>query len=119
MTKGLSASLSGLDASPEWVDEILLSGADKAICLRPDGPIDRATLRQMVAERQSRLVAAGLAAGGALALRLPPSLAYIANLLAGWRIGAQVILLDHRLTQFEVDAALKRLAPQVVVATDR
>jgi len=73
----------------------------------------------MVAERQSRLVAAGLAAGGALALRLPPSLAYIANLLAGWRIGAQVILLDHRLTQFEVDAALKRLAPQVVVATER
>jgi acyl-coenzyme A synthetase/AMP-(fatty) acid ligase len=49
-------------------------------------------------------------------LRLPPSLAYVANLLAGWRIGAQVILLDHRLTQFEVDAALERLAPEVVVA---
>jgi acyl-coenzyme A synthetase/AMP-(fatty) acid ligase len=73
----------------------------------------------MVAECHSRLSAAGLHNGGSLALRLPPSLAYVANLLAGWRIGAQVILLDHRLTQFEVDAALKRLAPQVVVSPER
>src|ERR1041384_7356872 len=102
MTKGLSATQTGLETSPEWVDEILLAGADAEICIRADGPIDRSTLRRMVAERQSRLEAAGLAAGGSLALRLPPSMAYIANLLAGWRIGAQVILLDHRLTQFEV-----------------
>lgn len=119
MTKGLSATEAGLETSPEWVDEILLAGADHEICLRPDGPIDRATLRQMVAERQSRLAAAGLVAGGSLALRLPPSLAYVANLLAGWRIGAQVILLDHRLTQFEVDQALRRLGPQVVVAPQK
>jgi acyl-coenzyme A synthetase/AMP-(fatty) acid ligase len=118
MTKGLSATGPGLVTSAEWVDEILLAGADGDICLRSDGPIDRATLRQMVAACQSRLAAAGLRAGGSLALRLPPSLAYVANLLAGWRIGAQVILLDHRLTQFEVDAALSRLAPQVVVAPE-
>ncbi|MBB5872599.1 acyl-coenzyme A synthetase/AMP-(fatty) acid ligase [Allocatelliglobosispora scoriae] len=48
-------------------------------------------------------------------LQLPPSLAYVANLLAAWRIGAQVALLDHRLTAFESDRALDRLAPQVVV----
>ncbi|HEU5469106.1 MAG TPA: class I adenylate-forming enzyme family protein [Actinophytocola sp.] len=72
----------------------------------------------MVADRQSRLAATGLRAGGRLALRLPPSMAYVANLLAGWRLGAQVILLDHRLTPFEVDAALKRLLPQVVVAPE-
>ena len=118
MTKGLSATHAGLETSPEWVDEILLAGADTEICIRADGPIDRSALRRMVAERQSRLEAAGLAAGGSLALRLPPSVAYIANLLAGWRIGAQVILLDHRLTRFEVDKALERLAPQVVVAPE-
>jgi len=73
----------------------------------------------MVVERQTRLAAAGLRTGGSLALRLPPSPAYIANLLAGWRIGAQVILLDHRLTAFEVDTALQRLAPQVVVEPGR
>jgi 3-hydroxy-4-methylanthranilate adenylyltransferase len=119
MTNGLSATEPGLVTSPEWVDEILLRGADGDTCLHSDGPIDRSTLRRMVAERQSRLAAAGLRAGGCVALRLPPSPAYVANLLAGWRIGAQVILLDHRLTEYEVDAALQRLAPQVVVAPDR
>ncbi len=100
MTKGLSAIQPGLGTSPEWVDEVLLAGGDQDIVLRPDGLIDRAALRQMVVDRQSRIAAAGLRAGGVLALRLPPSLAFVANLLAGWRIGAQVILLDHRLTQF-------------------
>jgi 3-hydroxy-4-methylanthranilate adenylyltransferase len=119
MTKGLSVTEGALMAGPEWVDEILLRGADADICLHADGPIDRAALRRMVAQRQSALEAAGLRAGGCLALRLPPSLAYVANLLAGWRTGAQVILLDHRLTQFEVDAALQRLLPQVVVSAAR
>lgn len=103
----------------DWVDDILLRGPDRDVCLHSDGPIDRGMLRRMVKERQSRLAAVGLRSGGCLVLRLPPSVAYVANLLAGWRIGAQVILLDHRLTAFEVDAALERLAPQVVVGVGR
>src|SRR6266498_218034 len=118
MTTGLPTTDADLLASPEWVDEFLLAGPDNGICICADSPIDRAGLRRMVAERQSRLAAFDLRPGGTLALRLPPSVAYVANLLAGWRIGAQVILLDHRLTQFEVDAALERLAPQVVVAPE-
>jgi len=116
MTKGLSATRSALVASTEWVDEILLAGANNEVCLWSDGPIDRAGLRRMVAEWQTLLSGSGLRAGGRVALRLPPSPSYVAALLAGWRTGAQVILLDHRLTQFEVDAALRRLAPQVVVS---
>jgi acyl-coenzyme A synthetase/AMP-(fatty) acid ligase len=119
MTQNLSASEPGLVASPDWVDEILLSGPDNDVCLCSDQPVDRRVLRQLVSQRQSVLAAAGLRAGGSLALRLPPSMAYVTNLLAGWRIGAQVILLDHRLTRFEVEAALDRLAPQVVVAPER
>src|SRR5439155_196465 len=53
-----------------------------------------------------------------VALRLPPSLAFIANLLAAWRIGAQVALLDYRLTPYEVDRAFQSIAPQVVVAAE-
>lgn len=100
----------------EWVDELLLAGPDREICLRLGEPVDRATLRRWVALRQSQLAAHGLRAGGSVALRLPGSVAYIANLLAAWRIGAQVTLLDHRLTPHEVDRALERVAPQVVVA---
>ncbi|MEU4774557.1 long-chain fatty acid--CoA ligase [Micromonospora sp. NPDC023644] len=104
---------------PLWVDEILLDGHPADICLRLPEPVDRATLRRLVTEAQARLGAAGLRPGGAAALRMPPSLAYVVNLLATWRSGAQAILLDHRLTDHEVDRALARLTPQVVVAPVR
>lgn len=102
-------------AGPDWVDETLLAGPDKQICLSFGTPIDRAMLRAQVAERQTILEGLGLRRGGCVALQLPPSLAYVANLLAAWRIGAQAALLDHRLTTYETDRALDRLAPQVVV----
>ncbi|GAA1826643.1 AMP-binding protein [Luedemannella flava] len=99
-----------------WVDEVLLAGPDDAVCVTLGREVTRARLRALVAERQEALHAAGLRAGGTVALRVPPSLAFVANLLAAWRIGAQASLLDHRLTPYEVDNALARLAPQVVVA---
>ncbi|MEH0972463.1 class I adenylate-forming enzyme family protein [Micromonospora sp. CPCC 205546] len=104
---------------PIWVDEILLRGRSTDICLRLPEPVDRGALRRLVADAQVRLAAAGLRPGGAAALRMPPSLAYVVNLLATWRSGAQAILLDHRLTDHEVDRALRRLTPQVVVAPVR
>ena len=100
---------------PEWVDEVLLAGAAGDVCLELGGPVSRGELRRLVAERQRVLADAGLRRGGSVALCLAPSLAFIVNLLASWRIGAQASLLDHRLTQYEVDVALKRLLPQVVI----
>ncbi|MGC4789274.1 class I adenylate-forming enzyme family protein [Micromonospora sp. DT178] len=114
MTSGNPAA-----TDPIWVDEILLEGRSTDICFRLPGPVDRGTLRRLVTEAQARLGAAGLRPGGAAALRMPPSLAYVVNLLATWRSGAQAILLDHRLTDHEVDRALARLTPQVVVAPVR
>jgi acyl-coenzyme A synthetase/AMP-(fatty) acid ligase len=102
-----------------WVDEILLTGRDDQACFHVPETIDRAELRRLVAERRERLVAAGLRPGGAAALRLPPSIAYVANLLAVWQLGAQAILLDYRLTDYEVEQARLRLSPQVIVAPRR
>ncbi len=104
----------GFDA--DWVDEVLLFGDDSDICLVLDRPVTRRELRALVAQRQAELAAHGLSAGGSAALRLPPSLAFITNLLAVWRTGAQAVLLDYRLTDYEVDAARQRLLPQVVIA---
>lgn len=101
--------------SAGWVDEVLLAGDDKQACFWFGRPVDRGALNDLVADKQRELSAAGLAAGGTVSLRLPPSLGYVAALLAAWRIGAQVSLLDHRLTQYEVDRALQRLTPQVLV----
>lgn len=99
-----------------WVDDVLLSGPDSDICLSFGAPMSRADLRRELAQRQSVLEGLGLREGGTVALRLPPSPAYVANLLAAWRLGAQVSLLDHRLTDHEVGLALDRLKPQVVVS---
>jgi acyl-coenzyme A synthetase/AMP-(fatty) acid ligase len=104
---------------PEWVDEVLLAGPADEVCLHLAGPVTRAELRRHVADRHRVLAEAGLKRGGTVALCLAPSLAFITNLLASWQIGAQASLLDHRLTKYEVDRALERLRPQVVVTADR
>jgi acyl-coenzyme A synthetase/AMP-(fatty) acid ligase len=104
---------------PEWVDEVLLAGAADDVCLHLEQPVSRAELRQLVAQRHRALADAGLRRGGSVALCLAPSVAFIANLLASWQIGAQASLLDHRLTPHEVDVALRRLLPQLVVTPER
>jgi 3-hydroxy-4-methylanthranilate adenylyltransferase len=101
---------------PGWVDEVLLGGAGSDLCLLLGGPVTRGELRVLVAGCQGELAAAGVGRGGSVVLNLPPSLAFVANLLAVWRLGAQAALLDHRLTVYEVERALCRLAPQVVVS---
>ncbi|CAL9629356.1 2-succinylbenzoate--CoA ligase [Streptomyces sp. enrichment culture] len=102
-------------AEGAWVDEILLQGDGRDVALDVGGPVTRAELRRLVTDEQQRLRAAGLAAGGTLAVQLPPSLACVVTMLAGWRTGGQVALLDHRLTTHEVGKAIARLAPQLVV----
>jgi acyl-coenzyme A synthetase/AMP-(fatty) acid ligase len=101
--------------APGWADSVLLAGGDHEPALHLAERIDRGALRALVARQEQALTEAGLAAGGTVTLLLPPSLGFVAALLAAWRIGAQVSLLDHRLTQAEVDRALERLAPQVLV----
>lgn len=110
VTDGASAEL-----EPGWVDEVLLAGAAADVCLHLGEPVSRGDLRRLVSARHRALTDAGLRPGGSVALCLAPSLAFITNLLAAWRIGAQASLLDHRLTAYEVDVALERLLPQVVV----
>ncbi|WP_317620305.1 long-chain fatty acid--CoA ligase [Streptomyces sp. CBMA156] len=105
------------DAPDSWVDRLLLAGPGGDECLRLGAPFDRDALRALVEEQSGRLAAAGLGPGGTAALRLPPSVAFVAVLLACWRLGAQVALLDHRLTDHEIDAAVARLAPQVLVGS--
>lgn len=98
-----------------WIDDILLEGDSRRTALHLGRPVSLAELRRLVAEEQERLRAAGLVPGGTLAVRMPPSLACIVAMLAGWRTGAQVALLDHRLTTYEVGKAIARLTPQLVV----
>ena len=103
----------------EWVRDALLAGNPDDICIWMGGPVTRAQIAALADRRQHALAAAGLRPGGTVALQLPPSLEYIATLLAAWRAGGQVSLLDHRLVPAEVDRALDALAPQVLVTARR
>lgn len=103
----------------EWVRDALLTGNPDDVCIWMGRPVTRAGLSALIDSRQHDLAAAGLRPGGTVALRLPPSLEYIATLLAAWRAGGQVSLLDHRLVPAEVDRALDRLAPQILVTARR
>jgi 3-hydroxy-4-methylanthranilate adenylyltransferase len=101
----------------DWVDEILLAGPDDEVCLHLGAPVTRGQLRRLVTDRQERLAQiVDARRHSAVALILPPSLAFAANLLAAWRLGAQVALIDHRLTPHEVTGILERLAPEAVVS---
>ena len=104
--------------SGEWVSDALLAGDPGDPCLWMGGPVTHGELASLVDARQRLLESAGLRPGGTATIQLPPSLEYVAVLLAAWRAGAQVSLLDHRLVRREVDNALDRLAPQVVVTPD-
>ena len=100
----------------DWVSEHLLAGPGDRVCLWFDQPVTRAALRDLVAERCEELAGAGLSAGGSVSLKLPPSLTYVVNLLAAWRLGAQVSLLDHRLTPYEAERAMEVIRPQLLVS---
>ncbi|MFE0465061.1 class I adenylate-forming enzyme family protein [Kitasatospora sp. NPDC058965] len=101
-----------------WVDHYLLSGDPAEPCLHLGEPVNRQHLRRLVDGRQQQLAAVGLTAGGTVALRVPPSLDYVTTLLAAWRLGAQVALLDHRLTPAETERALHRLRPQYLIGPE-
>jgi acyl-coenzyme A synthetase/AMP-(fatty) acid ligase len=104
-----------LFSSGEWVQKELLAGEPGNRCVHIGDTVTRGELNNLVDRQQRLLESRGLQPGGTLTIQLPPSLEYIATLLAGWRVGAQVSLLDHRLVRAEVDRAVERLAPQIVV----
>jgi len=113
--EGMAADPSASSPGSGWVDRELLAGDAADVCIWIGGAVTRQDLRRLVGEHEQQLASAGLHEGGAVALHLPPSLSFIASLLAAWRIGAQVSLLDHRLAPAEVAVAVDRLAPQVLV----
>ncbi|WP_084468251.1 class I adenylate-forming enzyme family protein [Actinokineospora inagensis] len=112
---GGAVTVDGAPAAGSWVDELLLRGPDTELALHFGTQVDRTALRRMVQQREGELAAVGVRPGGSVALRLPPSLCFVTVLLAAWRLGAQVSLLDYRLTPHEIDGALDRLLPQVLV----
>jgi 3-hydroxy-4-methylanthranilate adenylyltransferase len=97
------------------VDDLLLAGRESNLCLSFEKQLTVGDVRAEVREQDELLHSAGIGAGTVVALRMPPSARFVTALLALLRRGAQVVLVDHRLTPFEVDRALDHLRVQAVV----
>ena len=98
-----------------WVDELLLVGPDNEQCLLLNEPVQRGELRRLVAEKAKGLQNLGVSAGDAVAMKLPPSIAFIVNMLATWKTGAQLIIVDHRVNPEFFDEILRLFTPRIAV----
>lgn len=82
-----------------------------------DHPVSRAEVRTAAAMEADVLAGYGIGEGTTVMLRIPPSFTQIEVLLALWRLGAQVMLVDHRLKQSEVDALRAVCHPRFLVGS--
>jgi len=74
-------------------------------------------LRASVTAEAQLFAAVGVGHGTTVALQAPPSFTQVEVLLALWRLGAQVMLVDHRLKRAEVTALCEMCQPEYLVRT--
>ncbi|WP_033289773.1 class I adenylate-forming enzyme family protein [Amycolatopsis jejuensis] len=79
------------------------------------GSVSRAALDADSAEEAAVFRAYDIGEGSTVLLQIPPSCTQVEVLLALWRVGAQVLLVDHRLTGAEVDQLRRLCRPQFLV----
>lgn len=99
-----------------WGRDFLRRRPDDEPWALADRVVTRGELRSRVSGLAARLAAGGIGAGSSVALRMPPGLPLLYALLAVWTRGAQVVLLDARLTAFEVNRLLRVCEPQFLLS---
>ncbi|GAA3525896.1 long-chain fatty acid--CoA ligase [Amycolatopsis ultiminotia] len=77
--------------------------------------VSRAALDAASADEAAVFRACDIGEGSTVLLQIPPSCTQVEALLALWRLGAQVLLVDHRLTATEVDTLRRLCRPQFMV----
>ncbi|AHH95620.1 long-chain fatty acid--CoA ligase [Kutzneria viridogrisea] len=97
------------------VEDLLDRHPDDLPYLVADHVVTHGELREAVAHETALFASAGVGPGSTVALQVPPSFTQVEVLLALWRLGAQVMLIDHRLKPAEVDALRALCRPQFVV----
>lgn len=102
-----------------WVDDFLLAGPADEVCLRLGRPVRRSELRTAVAQRQNLLRDMGVGPVHSVAMQQPASLDHVATVLAVWRLGAQLVTVDHRVTRAGFDDVLTAVRPKAVVTAER
>lgn len=101
----------------DLVAELRRGGPDRApALLAGDLVLTRAELWRAVDERRANLRAAGVSAGTPVAVQVPPSVDYLATVLAALELDARPLLLHHQTTAAERAAYLAGFGPVPSVA---
>jgi acyl-coenzyme A synthetase/AMP-(fatty) acid ligase len=77
--------------------------------------VDRAEVRAAVAEEARVFSGFGIGDGSTVLVQVPPSRTQVEVVFALWSLGAQVMLVDHRLAPAEVDALRTLCRPEFTV----
>ena len=99
-----------------FVDELFAAHpGELAYLIHEDLVISRDQISSAVATEAAVFAGHGIGAGSTAMLQVPPSRTQIEALLALWLLGAQVMLVDHRLKAAEVEALRALCRPQVLI----
>ena len=90
---------------------------DLPYLLHGEEAVSRDRFRAAVAWEAEVLAGHGIGEGHKVMLQLPPSYTQVEVLLALWQLGAQVMLVDHRLKPAEVDTLRALCHPQFLLDT--
>ena len=83
--------------------------------IHADGEISREQFDAGATDEASVFRAHDIGEATTVLVQIPPSCTQIETVLALWRLGAQVLLVDHRLTAAEVEALRRLCRPQFLV----
>lgn len=99
----------------DLVAGLLAKGADAAPFLTHRHTVTHGELRAAVTAAAGEFAAAGVRRGSTVALQAPASFSQIEALLALWTLGAQVMLVEPRLSPVELEALRARCRGQFAV----
>ncbi|MDQ7803474.1 long-chain fatty acid--CoA ligase [Amycolatopsis sp. A133] len=102
-------------SSADLADRLCGPVSDGSVWLDETGGVDRRALHDEVGRLTRLLAGHGAGAGDCVALQLEPCATLAALLPAIWRLGARVMLLDHRLTEAETARLTGLWRPAFVV----
>ncbi|WP_331446822.1 fatty acid--CoA ligase family protein [Streptomyces xanthochromogenes] len=102
-------------ANTWWGSHLLSRGADDELWAISSAPVTRGQLLAAVNDFGERFRKQGITDGSSVLLRMKPSFTYLQVLLALWSRGAQVVLVDFRLTPTEYEPLADLVRPQYLV----
>ncbi|MDV9194738.1 class I adenylate-forming enzyme family protein [Streptomyces sp. Wh19] len=101
----------------DWIENALSAQPADTVWATAQSDITWEHLRHKVTELNELLGVRGIGPGTTVAVQMVPSYSYLWTVLALWLRGAQVILMDPRLTRLEVNRLVNLCEPQYLITS--